>query len=820
MDSTPNYKAQNSPFRNATSPTFGFYVTQADNESPSSSSNNSQTPFVFNNSRKRSSSVDTSPQPTQTRDLEDVENETENILNSAKARRTWIRKEVARRAPEYTETFDVKLFVTTWNVNGRKPIIETSDWLLPTKLEMYSEENQPYIGSIELGDIDIYVIGLQEVQELSGTNAVLTDTNRGRLWQHRIEITLFAPERYICVQSRQLVGILLLVFVRKDHEPYTRDVMVTEVGTGIMNRGGNKGGVVARMRIYDTTICIAACHLTAHDHNVERRHQDFHELMRKAIFMDPDAKSSPYSPYAPDPNSPHESNFTTVPDHDFVFFLGDLNYRINLTAEEVMSSIHQQDWKYLREFDQLNLARKANAVFQGFEEGVLNFAPTYKHEPFGDGYEEREEGGLKRTPAWCDRILYRAKVPFTVRQLSYQRHELYSSDHRPVSALFEAKFKRTNKNKKSQVIAEVQRMLEQRENELRPQLSLSSQQIYLGVVEFNIAKTSTLTITNIGRVRAKFSFPPRHFPPWLRVAPTTGDIEPQGTFDVHFRILVDMECGSSHSLSFGDEELSCTLVLHVDLGNDYFISIYGQYKKTCLGTSLERLARPHPPLRRTVDSTGIKASFRPRSQITKGLPAEVWRLGHALWTRHFVAGPMATVADSMSTAERNNKYPADGFLFLESGEPELADVVLECLDTGELIPEWVTGKSIAFCLCQFLRYLEEPVIPGKFCYPCVAAAKSGAIETVKQVISLFPPVHQNVLFYLMELLKEFLHQFPSQRDFLLKCLPEIFSDLLFCSPVNNGQESPAIDAKERADFIRLLLMDEIPVEVIFDVNFL
>jgi hypothetical protein len=339
MEPSPNYKPQSSPFKNSLAACQNSYFSQSDNDSPSSSSNNSQSPFLYSGTRRRASSTDASvgSQPFWGKDLEDVENEQENILNSSKARRAWIRREVARRAPEYTESFSVTIFVTTWNVNGRKPIIEIRDWLLPSKLEMLDENNQPYIGSISLGDVDIYVIGLQEVQELSGTNAVLTDTNRGRLWQHRIEMTLFSPERYVCVQSRQLVGILLLVFVRKDHEPFTRDVMVTEVGTGIMNRGGNKGGVVTRMRIYDTTLCIASCHLTAHDHNVERRNQDFHELMRKAIFMDPDVRSSPYSPYAPDPSLSHESNFTTVADHDFVFFLGDLNYRINLPPEEVCS---------------------------------------------------------------------------------------------------------------------------------------------------------------------------------------------------------------------------------------------------------------------------------------------------------------------------------------------------------------------------------------------------------------------------------------------------------------------------------------------------
>jgi len=69
-------------------------------------------------------------------------------------------------------------------------------------------------------------------------------------------------------------------------------------------------------------------------------------------------------------------------------------------------------------------------AFQGFKEGTIAFAPSYKFDPETDRYDTSEKA---RAPAWCDRVLYRG-APYAVPLYSVIM-ELRMSDHKPVIAL-------------------------------------------------------------------------------------------------------------------------------------------------------------------------------------------------------------------------------------------------------------------------------------------------------------------------------------------------------------------------------------------------
>ncbi|KAK3132527.1 hypothetical protein QOZ80_6AG0523920 [Eleusine coracana subsp. coracana] len=93
-------------------------------------------------------------------------------------------------------------------------------------------------------------------------------------------------------------------------------------------------------------------------------------------------------------------------------------------------------WDDLLKYDQLTKELLSGSTFLGWKEGLINFPPTYKYERNSSRYvgEIPNETGKKRSPAWCDRILWLGKG---TKQLSYwSPPDLILSDHRPVSSIF------------------------------------------------------------------------------------------------------------------------------------------------------------------------------------------------------------------------------------------------------------------------------------------------------------------------------------------------------------------------------------------------
>ena len=67
-------------------------------------------------------------------------------------------------------------------------------------------------------------------------------------------------------------------------------------------------------------------------------------------------------------------------EHDFTFWTGDLNYRIQgIGASRLMALIEQRKIKEILEFDQLLNLKKNENLLLDFMEANIVFLPTYKY---------------------------------------------------------------------------------------------------------------------------------------------------------------------------------------------------------------------------------------------------------------------------------------------------------------------------------------------------------------------------------------------------------------------------------------------------------
>ncbi|KAB0405295.1 hypothetical protein E2I00_009997, partial [Balaenoptera physalus] len=109
---------------------------------------------------------------------------------------------------------------------------------------------------------------------------------------------------------------------------------------------------------------------------------------------------------------------------NLVFWFGDLNFRIeSYDLHFVKFAIDSEQLHQLWEKDQLNMAKNTWPILRGFQEGPLNFAPTFKFDVGTNKYDTSPSG--------------RESHRLQVTQHSYHSHMEYTvSDHKPVAAQF------------------------------------------------------------------------------------------------------------------------------------------------------------------------------------------------------------------------------------------------------------------------------------------------------------------------------------------------------------------------------------------------
>lgn len=301
---------------------------------------------------------------------------------------------------------ELSVYVITWNVGSRYP-----DNISLTNLLQLHDADKTHLP-------DIYAIGLQEVNS-QPQNQVLGLFKEDQ-WVTKLKEAT-AEHDFVVAKTEQMQGLLLTILVKREHLLQLRDVEAEFTRTGLGGVWGNKGAVSIRLNMYGCGLAFVVSHLAAHDHKLDERIEDYQQILENHHY--------------------HVKNYREIFDHDYVFWFGDLNFRLHGEdpPEEVRDAIYRDKLPQLMERDQLlHVRNRTGEAFHLMEERVPGFPPTFKFKEGTSTYD------MKRRPAWTDRIMFatqplskKAHLPSKVRQLSYKSHPGYNiSDHKPVSSDF------------------------------------------------------------------------------------------------------------------------------------------------------------------------------------------------------------------------------------------------------------------------------------------------------------------------------------------------------------------------------------------------
>ncbi|KAL4914450.1 Endonuclease/exonuclease/phosphatase [Aspergillus aurantiobrunneus] len=352
----------------------------------------------------------------------------------------WLEIQMQKRDVEFCTFREVNAVIMTWNAGASTPgSVRTSTFIQ----DAIHPENPP----------EILVFGFQELVDLENKKITAKSLLLGskkkesgekehmsrqyRVWMEHltrcINDCMPLEESYVLLHSANLIGLFTCIFVKHKERAKIKDVSSAEVKRGMGGLHGNKGALVFRFVLDDSSLCFVNCHLAAGQTQTTHRNNDIAAILESESLPIESSLTSRLDHFV------SGGDGSMIMDHEVCILNGDLNYRIDSVPRNVIiEDIRNSNLPKLLERDQLLASRRKNPGFRlrAFQEAPITFAPTYKYDVGTDEYDSSDK---KRSPAWCDRVLYRGLG--RVKQLEYRRHEVRASDHRPVSATFKLRVK-------------------------------------------------------------------------------------------------------------------------------------------------------------------------------------------------------------------------------------------------------------------------------------------------------------------------------------------------------------------------------------------
>ncbi|MEW5306934.1 MAG: hypothetical protein WDW36_009363 [Sanguina aurantia] len=452
----------------------------------------------------------------------------------------------------------------------------------------------------------------------------------------------------------------------------------------------------------------------------------------------------------------------------------------------------------------------------------------------------------RRTPAWCDRVLW---VPGRgLRQLAYGRAELALSDHKPVAAAFVLAAQHYNRDRIGMLLDEARKELDRHATIMRPKCSLEVSVLPLGRLQLGQVHRCRVVIRNVGGVEGFFHFVPppsakgspysmeeeeaAALPAWLSVEPAEGLVAagstatleltvsgPCSTATLELTVCVEGGPGGSAGVlsAAANDYLDAISILRVEDNCDMFVSLTGSYIKSSLGQDLERLAAYGSQPVAAAGSSEAEAVAAlseslsgwsptgqqpaslssPPSTGSSGVPKELGLLLASLSAPESLATPgiFVTSMQAALTAPPGDPSPAAGSSALHKALLTQLVGLRSCLDLHLSLPPATPPHHTAAMLLLFLSQLPAPLLPQAVADVCSVSIPLSAEERLglarPMIQSSMGPTARALLQALVALFQQVLQPPASSLNGVtLAQLSPLLCTYLFSQPAPGLASSP------------------------------
>lgn len=287
------------------------------------------------------------------------------IILDTETQKIWEKNIFDKNTQFYMKASPLRISFLTWNVASGEPDVSVLPYL-----------SQAF--RVPSSETDIVLIALQEI-DMSMKSVVTGNTKASTDWRNLIN-QVTTKNNFSVVATDSIGGVFCIALVKNSFSSLISNASITAKKLGASGMLANKAALYFRFTLgSNTSFCVISCHLAPHDQNWEQRNSQWHEILAD---LEPT---------------------------DYVVFMGDLNYRIGLDYDSVISLVKDKKLKELINRDQLSITRKSDNVISKFIEPEIKFNPTFKFDKNSDIYDTSPK---RRIPSWTDRILIRTTEPY------------------------------------------------------------------------------------------------------------------------------------------------------------------------------------------------------------------------------------------------------------------------------------------------------------------------------------------------------------------------------------------------------------------------